>query len=647
MPRAVFLVAVASILASAPIPLSQASSAQRHDYLQALEYIRKGQFSRSKAIEKKLGDYPLKPYLEYHRLNNSLGQTSPTSIDAFRETYPDLPATPLLYQRWLIVQGKRRQWSTLHSRRYETQNPELACYFVRAQYGVGQKAQALDNTSKLWVKPKSQPKACDPIFAVWRNTPGFSQSLIWQRFSDAMTAKEYVLARYLQRYLVGDKLKAAKAYYGLQRQPERVTWRGAFSADSAENRDAIGYGITRLSGRKPQKAASAWQRFSASHSFSVTQRQRLDDQIALGLATETIFPAPERRDLIQSEFAIDGLLNAAIAQQQWAEVIYWSSRIPSNQATKARIRYWQGRAHFELDQHNEGQGLLDSLAKERNYYGFLAAAQLNTQAQLEAMPAHHLSVEDQAALMQIPGIARAVELFATGDDLNGKREWHRQLENQEPEIQHQMAHLAQRIGRLYLAIQTANRAGVRDDLTLRFPEAFGSIFNAAALRHGVEGNLLRAIARQESAFQAKAKSSAGALGLMQVMPATGKIAVRRGGLRNHLGNDTGQVIKRDLHIPERNIEIGAYHFSWLLSRYDNQRPLAIAAYNAGESRADRWLKAGANTPMDVWIETIPFKETRNYVQNVLAFEVVYRLLNQRPAPILNANEWLVPSNDRR
>lgn len=643
MPRAVLLGALISVLSFAPLQFSLATPVQRGHYLEALELIRKGQFSRSKTVEKKLGDYPLKPYLEYHRLNNSLAQTSAATIDSFREDYPDLPVTPLLYQRWLIVQGKRRQWKTLHAHRYDTQNSELACYFVRAQYGVGQKDQALNDTSKLWVKPKSQPKACDPIFAVWRKTPRFTQSLIWQRFSGAMTAREYVLARYLQRYLVGDNLKAAKAYYDLRRQPERVTWRGAFATDSAENREAISYGVTRLSTRKPSKAASAWQRFRLSHTFSPAQRQRLDDQIAVGLATENRFPPTEQREQIQSEFAVQGLLNAAIAHQHWTEVVYWAGRESADQGIKDRTRYWLGRAYFELNQTSDGQALLASLAQERSYYGFLAAARLKLPGQLQAMSTHQLTLEAQEQLLQIPGIARAVELFATGDDVNGRREWYRQLADQDQDIQHYMAHLAQRIGRLYLAIQTANNAGARDDLSLRFPEAFGPLFNAAALRHGVDSNLLRAIARQESAFQTKAISSAGALGLMQVMPATGKIAVRRGALKKHIGSDLGQAIKKDLHTPERNIEIGAFHLSWLLDRYDNQRPLAIAAYNAGESRADRWLKTGADSPMDVWIETIPFKETRNYVQNVLAFEVVYRMLNQRPLPILGENEWRVPS----
>jgi soluble lytic murein transglycosylase len=95
-------------------------------------------------------------------------------------------------------------------------------------------------------------------------------------------------------------------------------------------------------------------------------------------------------------------------------------------------------------------------------------------------------------------------------------------------------------------------------------------------------------------------------------------------------------------IPERNIEIGSYHLRWLLKRYNNLRPLAIAAYNAGESRVDRWLRRSPSVPIDVWIETIPFRETRNYVQNVLAFQVVYQSLEQRPAPIFQDNEWVTP-----
>ena len=123
------------------------------------------------------------------------------------------------------------------------------------------------------------------------------------------------------------------------------------------------------------------------------------------------------------------------------------------------------------------------------------------------MPSRRFTAADEAALLQIPGITRAVELFAVGDNLNGRREWYQQLEQQDKETRHAMAYLAQRLGKLFLAIQTANGAQARDDLTLRFPTAYGPSFDDVALRHNIDGSLLRAITRQESAFQVKAKSA--------------------------------------------------------------------------------------------------------------------------------------------
>ena len=204
-----------ALLALLWLPGTASSASEQDDratYRQALEFVRKGQFSRSKELQQQLGDYPLAPYVEYHRLNKSIRQTSASQIDSFRERHGDLPATKLLYSRWLKDQGKRRNWRTLVERRYDTSNAELECYFVRAQYGIGEKTQALDATTALWSKPKSQPKACDPLFSVWRGTERFSQGVIWQRFSGAMDANERVLARYLQRYLTGARRNTAKAF---------------------------------------------------------------------------------------------------------------------------------------------------------------------------------------------------------------------------------------------------------------------------------------------------------------------------------------------------------------------------------------------------------------------------------------------------
>lgn len=614
-------------------------AAARSTFKKAVEYARKGQITKSRDLKHSLGNYPLAPYVEYQLLSSRLGQTSPAEIDAFRERYPDLPATPLLYQRWLKAQGQRRQWARLHSRRYDTTNADLQCYFVRAQYGVGEKSAALDATTKLWLRPKSQPKACDPIFSIWRGTKRFGQDIIWQRFNGAMQAGERVLARYLQRYMTGTRQTAAKAYYELARQPQRVSWRGAFSADTIENRDAISYGIRRYARRDARKAAVAWDTFRRSHAFSAVERQLLDEHIAVELARDGQFPEHDQRKVLASEFALGGMVNAAIAHQRWEEVLYWINRVSGLEAGKSRNQYWLARAQQQLGQPHS----FAELATRRDYYGFMAAAQVNADIELNAAPAQSFSHADEMRLLAIPGIVRAVELFAVGDSLNARREWYRITEMQDASTLHQMAYLAQRMGKLFLAIQTANRADARDDLTLRFPTAYAVAFQEASLRHGVEPYLLQAVTRQESAFQVRVKSSAGALGLMQIMPATAKLAIRRGGLTAVMGSGSGKAVEQDLFIPERNIEIGSYHLSWLLRRYSGLRPLAIAAYNAGESRVDRWLSKARSIPMDVWIETIPFGETRNYVQNVLAFEVVYRELEQRSAPVLRGSEWVTPS----
>ena len=167
------------------VALSTSEKDYRDIYQQALESVRKGQFSRSKEPAQQLGDYPLAPYVAYHRINNSIRQTSPAQIDTFRARYAELPVTKLLYSRWLKDQGNVAIGKHWHSAATNTSNAELACHFVRAQYGSGEKNLALDATTALWSQPKSQPKACDPLFSVWRGTERFSQDVIWQRFSAA------------------------------------------------------------------------------------------------------------------------------------------------------------------------------------------------------------------------------------------------------------------------------------------------------------------------------------------------------------------------------------------------------------------------------------------------------------------------------
>ena len=611
---------------------------QRALYLQALDNLRSGAISKFNAKAKLLEQYPLRPYLDYHRVNGRLNNASAKEINGFMSEHGDLAPSDLLYRRWLKKLGRKRHWTTLlknfsDADYQQSSDAELRCYYVRALYGRGQRDKALDWTTDLWLTPKSQPKACDPIFDVWRTTPRFNQDIAWQRLDGAIQGNQRTLARYLLRFFTGSNKRAADAYYQVHTQPKRIRRYSRFADDTEKNRTLIRHGLMRLSRSAPQEAADAWQRYANTHSFSAVQRSVINDHIQVGLAREGVFPEDLERDSSSSSFAAQGMAQAALSQQNWQQLRYWIKRLPEGEQQTQRWQYWWARAVMQtadsadaLPDTTNSQDILSALASQRHYYGFMAALLLQQTPPLQPSLPEPESIE----LKSNPHIRRAIELFAVGENLNGRREWYRALDVSNNEEKRQLGHLAQSIGDLSLAIRSANLAEAMDDLLLRFPLAFNSDFNAAAHKQDVAPALLRAVARQESAYQPDARSPVGARGLMQLMPATAKLVTKRARLP---ASYAGQ-----LNDPKINIQLGSYHLAWLIERFNGQRPLAIAAYNAGEHRVDRWIKNKAQMPTDVWIETIPFRETRNYVKNVLAFTYVYNQLLNTPTRVLAPQE---------
>ncbi|NIP16273.1 MAG: transglycosylase SLT domain-containing protein [Pseudomonadales bacterium] len=605
---------------------------QRTAYRAALSHLRVGNADAFRRIKSDLRGYSLHPYLDYHDLRNRLSSASPSEVLAFREEHADLPVTPLLYRRWLERLGQRREWKAFLDHYEESSDPELRCYHGRALYGTGRKEVAFADVAELWVVGESQPEACDPLFKAWIDNDNLTEGMVWERLNLALQANQRQLARYLQRFFSGSRKPWAQSFYNVHVTPNLVARADRFETDNELSRAVIAHGLRRLATRDAETASAAWQRYRRSHDFAAETIEALDQAVAVALAGEGTFPT-QRPGSPTSEFVL-GMAKAAVAQQNWSEAYYWIDRLPPETISETRWQYWSARAVTSTHLDSERARLaLRALAERRDYYGFLAAERLGLETKMNHSPLA-LNPIQTLQLNRMPPVQRALELQAVGDLLNARREWNAVLPGLDEARQVQAAFLIQQSGWTSQAIRMANAARLTDHLDLRFPRAYPEYFKRASHVTAIPESFLIAIARQESAFDARARSHADALGLMQLLPSTAKRVARRSGLSS--------PSDKDLLNPAVNVEIASHHLAELLLRYGNRRPLAAAAYNAGANRVDRWIRDASGVPMDVWIETIPFYETRNYVKNVLAFAQVYGRLLGAPVPMLHVHESSLP-----
>ena len=229
-----------------------------------------------------------------------------------------------------------------------------------------------------------------------------------------------------------------------------------------------------------------------------------------------------------------------------------------------------------------------------------------------------------------PSLIRAKELWLTDRKSEAYAEWFYGLNKLSASELAAAGVLADSWGWHDRAINAMIAGKHWNHLGLRFPLAYETHVRQAAKTTALEPEFIFAIARQESAMAATAKSSAGARGLMQLMPATARYTARKHGIHHQTD---------DLYRPEHNISLGSRYLDELVNKYQGNRILAAAAYNAGPHRVKKWqANTGNALPYDVWIETIPFKETRGYVQNVLTFAVIYSHRLGKPEALITPTE---------
>jgi soluble lytic murein transglycosylase len=324
-------------------------------------------------------------------------------------------------------------------------------------------------------------------------------------------------------------------------------------------------------------------------------------------------------------------VRAALRAQAWSDVLAAVDAMPASQKEEGAWRYWRARAQMVLGAPDQAKRGFEALAKEFNFYGVLAAEALGRVVEPPSQPVTP-SPEALAAFGTRADVRRAVKLAELDMRMEAIREWSPIVRGLDDEALLNVAEFARRAGLNDRAINIADRTVARHDFGLRYLMPYRAEFEAAAREHDVDVALLFAIARQESRFNRDIVSSAGAQGLMQLMPATARWVAKQ------LGEGTyrsAQITDIDT-----NTRFGAFYFRYWLERLDGQSALAAAAYNAGPSRAQAWRPL---TPLEgaVWVETIPFNETRDYVKKVLANAMFYTRALGKPAVPLTVRLGIV------
>lgn len=602
---------------------SDARLVERQQYDRAQKALNSKSMAEYRQLVKKLQNYPLVPYLEYQDLSERLITLPKTEVERFFNRYPDSFLAERLTHRWLRTLAQRERW-TDYRQFYDARltDPELACLNLRARLATGDKT-ALDEVGALWNIEKAQSKACDPVFAEWRKAGRMTPELIWQRHLKVLKAGNNGMASYLSNLLPATEKPVALLLQQVNTNPRLLKQTSKFAKQSPQMKTVILHGLEKLARTNAKEALSLWRIYDAQQLFSDDDRNAIKYQIALRLlyqdhdaeAEKLVASTPN----LNSIDLLEWLLRESLRKQNWEQVNEWLTRLPEDARATERWRYWQARTMEELGiKEINGEtpmAIYNTVAPARSFYGFLAADKTGINYHLLDRPVV-VSDEQVRAVENSQGMLRAREFLDRGNLSAATREFFYSARRMKPEQAAIAGRLAERWGWHRHGIQVMAEAQLWDELQVRFPIVYQDHVTKAAKQTSVNPLLIFAVARQESAFMHDAKSPAGAVGLMQLLPSTAKQTAQKSGMSFNA---------QDLIKPDKNIALGSRYLDYLLGVFDGNRILAAAAYNAGPSRVRQWMnkEKNAQLPYDVWIETIPFKETRGYVQNILSFSVIY------------------------
>ena len=603
-------------------------------YRQAHEAVRANDQVKFSQLRARLIHYPLLPYLDYYQLAFRPGAADYSDVTRFIRQHGDTPQSNRLERAYLTYLAQSQQWSQfLRFYPAKPNSTDLLCMHYQARYYTGHKSEALQEAGKLWLTGQSRPDACDPLFQLWQQAGLRTQEKIWQRMNLAFEAQNPNLIRHLGAQLGGSLKPYGDQMIALFEQPARAM-NPVYFTTAPQSRQLLSLGLARYANEQPEAAlrqlGEMKRRFGLSQGdvarveWAAARRLLLDRSLAQRSWLDATLVRMKDAELVELRARL------AIWEQDWRGLEGWVKRMPMALQKEDRWRYWLARSLEVQGRQKPARELYLETANLRGFYGFMAAQRTGVPYRIKNQSVGHKVPDWRTASSRWPFLVRVRELLAMNEITAARSEWIHNMDRNPVAQRLEFGHIALNQGWHELAILSSIRAEAWDAIDLRFPLPLKRTFSQMAQERTMNTSLLYAISRQESALYPLAQSPVGARGLMQLMPATAKETAAKLGVpyRN----------EQQLFDPTMNIRLGSAYLKRLLDVYDGNRILAAAAYNAGPGRVKRWRDQSTNKPMDVWVESIPYRETRNYVQNVLSFDLIYQHKLQQPLRFMSERE---------
>jgi len=579
-------------------------------------------------------DHVLSPYVEYWRLTLTTG-VGDARIADFLARYPGSRLAEMLRADWLKSLGAREAWPVYLAEYPRIVKPGAAhhCYFYRAEWAQGNLGHAREAVS-MWFTGRDMPSACTPLFAQLIAAGLINQEDVWRRVRLVLETGNPNVAKVVATALPEAQRPAAALLDQASRDPARLLNGTSLDMSRRGDREIALYALDQIAKRSSSDAEQA---------LSKRLSQFSADETATAWARLATWAARRHEPVALAWFQQAGLVTVNDYQREWwtraaLRAGDWQtvqrvigSMGPGLQAQPV-WRYWRARALQASGQRLAANALFLALSREHHYYGQLAQEELGPVAQAPSI--NNKSGSDEVAVIsRDPGIARAMALQELGLRTDASLEWDWSIRRfSDPQLL-AAAELARRVEWYDRAINTAERTRELHDFELRFLAPYRELAQQAASENQIDEAWVFGLMRQESRFVNVASSNVGASGLMQIMPATARWIASRLGIK--------KFKTKEMQDPARNIQFGAYYLKHVLSTLDDSPVLATAAYNAGPGRAQRWRDT---RPMEaaVYIESIPFGETREYVKKVMSNAMYYAARFGQPSVLLKDRLGMIP-----